>query len=40
MAKKQSLEVMEAKNEAALEKFISKVDTEKLKSIKEDLANY
>ena len=40
MAKKQSLEVMEAKNEAALEKFISKVDTEKVKSIKEDLENY
>jgi hypothetical protein len=40
MVKKQSAEVMEATNEAALEKFISKVDTEKVKSIKEDLENY
>ncbi len=40
MAKKQLLEVMEAKNEEVLEKFISKVDTEKVKSIKEDLENY
>jgi hypothetical protein len=36
------LEVMEseAQNEAVLEKFISKVDTEKVESIKQDLENY
>jgi len=33
-------EVMEAQNEAVLEKFISKVDNEKVESIKKDLENY
>jgi hypothetical protein len=40
MAKKESEAVLEAQNEAKLEKFISNVDTEKVKSIKEDLENY
>ena len=40
MAKKQSEAVLEEQNEAKLEKFISSVDTEKVKSIKEDLENY
>jgi hypothetical protein len=35
MAKKESEAVLEAQNEAKLEKFISNVDTEKVKSIKE-----
>jgi hypothetical protein len=40
MAKKESEAVLEAQNEAKLEKFISNVDTEKVKSIKDDLENY
>ncbi len=40
MAKKQPEAVLEEQNEAKLEKFISSVDTEKVKSIKEDLENY
>jgi len=40
MAKKQPETVLEDQNEAKLEKFISSVDTEKVKSIKEDLENY
>jgi hypothetical protein len=38
--KSQSSEVMEAQNEATLEKYISKVDTVKVESIKKDLENY
>jgi len=40
MANKKSESVMEAQNEAVLEKFISNVDTEKVDSIKKDLENY
>ncbi len=40
MGKKELEAVMEDQNEAKLEKFISNVDTEKVKSIKEDLENY
>jgi hypothetical protein len=38
--KSQSPEVMEAQNEATLEKYISKIDTVKVESIKKDLENY
>jgi hypothetical protein len=40
MAKKKTEAVMEAQNEATLEKFITNVDEEKVKSIKSDLENY
>ncbi len=40
MANKQTEAVMEDQNEAALEKFITNVDEEKVKSIKSDLENY
>jgi len=40
MANKQTEAVMEEQNEAALEKFITNVDEEKVKSIKSDLENY
>jgi hypothetical protein len=40
MAKKQPEDVMEAQNEAILDKFINKVDTEKVQSIKNDLDGY
>jgi len=40
MSMKESEAVLEAQNEAQLEKFISNVDTEKVKSIKDDLENY